>query len=195
MNIVPLSQDKLAGASPNDSTQAREEAVRRAISAKNGTHDIRGLFQNLALSPLRSDKQPPLGNMAESLEPQTQTSGDVQSKSARGDDFLGMSSQTHLKRADQVHNVAAESYPKIHARRAKRLRTTYNSLILLRARGTPLPLPTSDEDVFFQGHLTPMMEEELEEGRFHETPLDVEHGVAVLEESVELGVPDVVTQA
>jgi len=41
---------------------------------------------------------------------------------------------------------------------------------------------------------TPMMTEELEEGRFHEEPLDVAGGVAVLEESVQLGVPDVVTQ-
>jgi hypothetical protein len=41
---------------------------------------------------------------------------------------------------------------------------------------------------------TPMMMEELEEGCFHEEPLDVCGGVAVLEESVQLGVPDVVTQ-
>lgn len=45
-----------------------------------------------------------------------------------------------------------------------------------------------------QGLATPMMTEELEEGRFHPDPLDVGDGIAVLEESVELGVPDVLTQ-
>ncbi|KAI1180267.1 hypothetical protein F4777DRAFT_529406 [Nemania sp. FL0916] len=44
------------------------------------------------------------------------------------------------------------------------------------------------------GPATPMMAEELEEGRFHPDPLDVGEGIAVLEESVELGVPDVITQ-
>ncbi|KAI1116199.1 hypothetical protein F5Y14DRAFT_459677 [Nemania sp. NC0429] len=45
-----------------------------------------------------------------------------------------------------------------------------------------------------QGLATPMMIEELDEGRFHPDPLDVGDGIAVLEESVELGVPDVLTQ-
>lgn len=45
-----------------------------------------------------------------------------------------------------------------------------------------------------QGLVTPMMIEELEEGRFHPDPLDVGDGIAVLEESIELGVPDVLTQ-
>ncbi|KAI1331060.1 hypothetical protein F5Y16DRAFT_395498 [Xylariaceae sp. FL0255] len=43
------------------------------------------------------------------------------------------------------------------------------------------------------GNATPMMQEEMEEGRFHEEPLDVGDGLAVLEESVELGVPDVIS--
>ncbi|KAI0389280.1 hypothetical protein F5Y17DRAFT_462898 [Xylariaceae sp. FL0594] len=41
---------------------------------------------------------------------------------------------------------------------------------------------------------TPMMMEELQEGTFHDDPLTVAGGVAVLEESVQLGVPDVITQ-
>lgn len=43
--------------------------------------------------------------------------------------------------------------------------------------------------------VTPMMEREDEEHRFMKAPLEVDHGVAMLEESVELGVPDIVTQA
>ena len=39
-----------------------------------------------------------------------------------------------------------------------------------------------------------MMEFESDEGIFTPAPLKVEHSVAVLEESVELGVPDVITQ-
>jgi hypothetical protein len=39
------------------------------------------------------------------------------------------------------------------------------------------------------------MKEEMEEGRFHKEPLDVAEGVAIMEESVSLGVADVMTQA
>ena len=42
--------------------------------------------------------------------------------------------------------------------------------------------------------ITPMMKEELEEGRFHHDPLDVGDGIAVLEESIELGVPDFIAK-
>ncbi|KAJ8123348.1 hypothetical protein O1611_g9613 [Lasiodiplodia mahajangana] len=45
-----------------------------------------------------------------------------------------------------------------------------------------------------QGIAMPTTAEEPEEGRFHPDPLDVGGGIAVLEESVELGVPDVITQ-
>lgn len=45
-----------------------------------------------------------------------------------------------------------------------------------------------------QKTVTPMMAEELQEGHFHPGPLEVARGVAVLEESVEIGVPDVITQ-
>jgi hypothetical protein len=45
-----------------------------------------------------------------------------------------------------------------------------------------------------QESATPMMVEEQQEGRFHQEPLNVAEGIAVLEKSVELGVPDVITQ-
>ncbi|KAI1369136.1 hypothetical protein F5Y08DRAFT_325541 [Xylaria arbuscula] len=45
-----------------------------------------------------------------------------------------------------------------------------------------------------RGEITLMMKEELEEGRFHHDPLDVGDGIAVLEESIELGVPDVIAK-
>lgn len=63
------------------------------------------------------------------------------------------------------------------------------------ARRTPLCPPSISEDDFFNGPKTPMEELEDTEGRFLPAPLKVDHGVAVLEESVELHVPDVVTQA
>lgn len=42
--------------------------------------------------------------------------------------------------------------------------------------------------------VSPMMEHEKDIGKFTPAPLKVDHGVAVLEESMELGVPDVITQ-
>lgn len=63
------------------------------------------------------------------------------------------------------------------------------------ACGTPLNAPNLEEDTYFDDHKSPMMKHEEEEGKFMPEPLEVEDGVAVLEESVELGVPDVVTQA
>jgi hypothetical protein len=56
-------------------------------------------------------------------------------------------------------------------------------------------MPSSEETAFFHDMPTQMMEEEMEEGRFHECPLDVADGVAMMEESVGLGVPDVMMQA
>lgn len=62
------------------------------------------------------------------------------------------------------------------------------------ARTTPLARPDIAEELFLQECPTPMMEYERIEGKFTPAPLKVDHGVAVLEESVELGVPDVITQ-
>ncbi|KAI0480272.1 ketopantoate reductase PanE/ApbA C terminal-domain-containing protein [Xylariaceae sp. FL0804] len=58
-----------------------------------------------------------------------------------------------------------------------------NKLTFIRASLTPLPLPDYDEYEALRGSASSMMAEETEEGRFHEEPLDVGHGVAVLEES------------
>ena len=63
------------------------------------------------------------------------------------------------------------------------------------ARTTPLAAPDPMEYLYLQEAPTAMMEYETEEGRFAPAPLQVENGVAVMEESVELGVPDVITQA
>lgn len=62
------------------------------------------------------------------------------------------------------------------------------------ACGTPMILPDADEETYFFDHKSPMMQHEEQEGLFRPEPLEVEDGVAVLEESVELGVPDVVMQ-
>lgn len=66
---------------------------------------------------------------------------------------------------------------------------------MLAAHLTPLPPPTPEEHRILRECPSQMMREELEEGRFHEGPLEVDHGLAVLEESVGLGVPDFITQA
>lgn len=63
------------------------------------------------------------------------------------------------------------------------------------ARTLPLTPPDIAEELFLHEAPTPMMGFEHNEGKFTPAPLKVEHGVAVLEESVELGVPDVITQA
>ncbi|KAI0835597.1 hypothetical protein F5Y06DRAFT_305835 [Hypoxylon sp. FL0890] len=67
--------------------------------------------------------------------------------------------------------------------------------ILFSAGVTSLPPPTPGEQASLGQFITPMEKQEMEEGRFHEEPLDVVHGVALLEESVKFGVPDIVTQA
>ncbi|KAK6209090.1 hypothetical protein LQW54_006690 [Pestalotiopsis sp. IQ-011] len=69
-----------------------------------------------------------------------------------------------------------------------------DEVILNHASDTPLPAPTPHEETFLRESLTLMEEQEIEEGRFHNTPLEVADGVAILEESVEMHVPDVITQ-
>ncbi|KAI0971785.1 hypothetical protein F4678DRAFT_461151 [Xylaria arbuscula] len=65
--------------------------------------------------------------------------------------------------------------------------------VLLGARLNSLTPQVSGENGD-QRDITPMMMEELEEGRFHHDPLNVRDGVAILEESIELGVPDFITK-
>ncbi|KAI3343990.1 hypothetical protein F4824DRAFT_494246 [Ustulina deusta] len=68
-----------------------------------------------------------------------------------------------------------------------------NQSILLGASLASIAPRMSGEDSG-QGGITPMRIEELEDGRFHHDPLDVGDGIAVLEESIELEVPDVITK-
>jgi len=58
----------------------------------------------------------------------------------------------------------------------------------------PLPEQTQEELAMISAPLTPMEELELDKGVFGSAPLEVNGGVAVMEESVELRVADVVTQ-
>ncbi|RYP58104.1 hypothetical protein DL769_009108 [Monosporascus sp. CRB-8-3] len=198
----PLSSGQPAEDNRYASTQLGRDAPRRAVTPRSGAQDLRELYHSLALVPWRKDNPPSRGPKLEAIEPRTQTSGDIQSRPARGDDILGMSSRTRDRRNRHVKHLASQHPVNRHAWSAYGqgevneacLDPTYNSSKPVLACWTPLPSSTPSEDAFFRGHPTPMMEEELEEGQFHETPLAVDHGVAVLEESVELGVPDVVTQ-
>ncbi|XDG01318.1 hypothetical protein ABKA04_000933 [Annulohypoxylon sp. FPYF3050] len=70
----------------------------------------------------------------------------------------------------------------------------YTKSILFAACLTPLPSAAPEEQSVLGEHSTKMMDEEMEEGRFHKEPLEVDHGVAFSEEGVGLGLADVVTQ-
>ncbi|KAI1824838.1 hypothetical protein F4861DRAFT_530736 [Xylaria intraflava] len=67
---------------------------------------------------------------------------------------------------------------------------------LLRASLDSIMPPIFGTGHDYQESIAPMTTEELElrEGCFHQEPLDVVDGIAVMEESIELGVPDVITQ-
>ncbi|RYP66448.1 hypothetical protein DL771_007777 [Monosporascus sp. 5C6A] len=196
----PLSSRQPAEDNRYTSTQLKQDAPRRAATPRSGAQDLRELYHSLALVPCRKDNPPSRGPKPEAIEPRTQTSGDMRSRPARGDDVLGMGSRTRDRRIHHVKHHASQRPVNRHALSAYGqgevneacLDPTYNSSKPVLACWTPLPPPTPSEDAFFQGHPTPMMEEELEEGRFRETPPAVDHGVAVFEESVESGVPDVV---
>jgi hypothetical protein len=70
----------------------------------------------------------------------------------------------------------------------------FDSTTFTTACRTPLSVPDRAEELYFDGQMTAMMSSEAEQGHFTPAPLQVDRGVAVLEESVELGVPDVITQ-
>jgi hypothetical protein len=61
------------------------------------------------------------------------------------------------------------------------------------AAGTALPLQTDEELDIISAPLTSMEQDELR-GKFAKEPLEVQDGVAVLEESLQLHLPDVITQ-
>ncbi|KAI1310949.1 hypothetical protein F5Y03DRAFT_391945 [Xylaria venustula] len=71
-------------------------------------------------------------------------------------------------------------------------RPATQSILLGASLASLAPQMSGDNDD--QRGITPMMMEELEEGRFHDDPLNVRDGVAILEESIELGVPDFITK-
>lgn len=58
----------------------------------------------------------------------------------------------------------------------------------------PLPEQSAEELAMISGPLTPMEESEFEKGIFGQGPLEVNGGLAVMEESLEMRVADVVTQ-
>ncbi|KAI1410117.1 hypothetical protein F5Y13DRAFT_202494 [Hypoxylon sp. FL1857] len=65
--------------------------------------------------------------------------------------------------------------------------------VLFSACLTSLPAPTPEEQASLCQSSTHAKEETKDEG-FHEQPADVVYGVAILEESVKLGVPDIISQ-
>ncbi|KAI1777763.1 hypothetical protein F4818DRAFT_407874 [Hypoxylon cercidicola] len=93
----------------------------------------------------------------------------------------------------QEQSSCTNSTQDFHPLTADPLKESYSSLMT--AHLTPLPPPTPEEQKILRECPSQMMKEEMEEGRFHEGPLEVDHGLAVLEESVGLGVPDFITQA
>lgn len=183
--------------SPFAEAQSQQEAVLHRVAARDGSPNIRSLYEDLTLPPLRNDNPPRMGPKVEALEPQAQTSEDIQPKYARDNNSSGMNSRLRDRTTHFADSLITGRYHDVQAHNSAMSRILGEDLPLdlFRACLAPLPRSTPEEDAFFQGHPTAMMEEELEEGRFHETPLDVEYGIAVLEESVEAGVPDVVTQA
>jgi hypothetical protein len=64
----------------------------------------------------------------------------------------------------------------------------------IEAHMVPLPEQTQEEITLTGAPLTPMEELELNNGVFGSAPLEVHDGVAVMEESVDFRVADVVTQ-
>ncbi|KAI1132959.1 hypothetical protein F5Y10DRAFT_291038 [Nemania abortiva] len=108
-----------------------------------------------------------------------------------------------IKTNDQVRRQVVKSIVHLMHQRldegdTKEPQSTYLSEASDRSESleTGPALKTSQTSAGGSGQRTipPMMAEEREEGCFHQDPLNVGDGIAVLEESVELGVPDVITQ-
>lgn len=59
---------------------------------------------------------------------------------------------------------------------------------------TPLGAPDRDEDLYLERSMTPAIEPRGQQEKCTPGLLHVDHGIAMLEESVESGVPDVITQ-
>ena len=98
-----------------------------------------------------------------------------------------------LEQGPQVNPAVREVTFHQHALLPRRSRSTgLNSQ--LEAHLVPLPEQTNDEIALTGAPLTPMIEHELNEGVFGSAPLEVHDGVAVMEESVDFRLADVVTQ-
>ncbi|KAK7753466.1 hypothetical protein SLS62_004541 [Diatrype stigma] len=174
------------------------EGTRRSGTLGDRARDNHRLLRVLDYNPLLQNDN------SSSIGPSTQAAINTQQENARSDDddYQGTNPQVRDRRGYNINVLLAEQYvqsrPHLTYRSGEssefRSTSSHGLSTLDRACLTPLPLPTPEEDASFQSHPTRMMEEELEEGRFHEAPLAVEHGIAVLEESVDWGVPDVITQ-
>ncbi|KAI1282530.1 hypothetical protein F5Y07DRAFT_411017 [Xylaria sp. FL0933] len=100
-----------------------------------------------------------------------------------------------LKTNSQVRRQVVESIAGLmHQDLAEDEVEEFQSICSFKREDQSKSLGASLDSNNIQRGITPMMLEELEDGRFHHDPLDVGDGIAVLEESVELGVPDVITK-
>lgn len=70
----------------------------------------------------------------------------------------------------------------------------FNEVSFDAACKTPLGAPDRDEELYLEGPMTPTTKPRGQQEKFTPGPLQVDHGIAMLEESVESGVPDVITQ-
>ncbi|KAI1213521.1 uncharacterized protein F4807DRAFT_456867 [Annulohypoxylon truncatum] len=115
-------------------------------------------------------------------------------------DYIELAKSLSLKGSSTTESASTEEYqlsdavlpPWTHAPNWAKENT---KSILFSACLTSLPDPTPEEHAVLSEHSTKMMDEEMEEGRFHKEPLKVDHSVAFSEEAVGLGLADVVTQA
>ncbi|KAI1375862.1 hypothetical protein F4677DRAFT_446023 [Hypoxylon crocopeplum] len=105
--------------------------------------------------------------------------------------YLSLISE-HRSKAVQVRSI--ESTTPEELQRSKHTPDSRKENTMLAASLTPLPPPTPEEQASLRKCTTQMMKEEIEEGRFHKEPLEVDHGMAILEENVGLALPDVITQ-
>lgn len=182
-------------------TSTWNEIPRRSFSAKGGVPNLRGLYKDLDLPSLHSNNPALTGSKKAALEPLAYTSGETESQTARGGNFLDTSPQTRGPTDQHTRGLFAQHSSNTPTQLTRGLERTgafasdfpHRMPTFVHASLTRLPPSTSEEDAFLQyrSPTSPMMEEELEEGHFHESPLEVDHGVAMLEESVELGVADV----
>ena len=208
LGVKPPEASQTAKDDQQVRTSPWSQVTRRSFSAKGGVQDLRSLYRSLDLSRLRDDNVGPADSQTRLLGPSTRHSGEIEVDTAKEDDFLQMNSPGRESSSQGQGNQEIQgSLTQRHVDRPAQLAIALRHVSAFASDLPDIPSeldhassmahPTSNTEraAPVQGSSSPMMEEELEEGCFHETPLEVDHGVAVLEESVELGVPDVITQA